>query len=123
MLSRTMLKKSLTTILAATLLLAAVALLTPPVPAAAEAPWVPHAMKGQDPGPIGLHGFLVEVWQDLLGVISAATCNDQDPCAPDACHPELCPCDPDPCAQNACNPEACTGGDGGGNGGRFDPNG
>jgi hypothetical protein len=124
MLSRTMLKKSLTTILAATLLLAAVALLTPPVPAAAEAPRALHAVEGSGPTPVGLHGLLAGVWQDLLGVISAATCNADDDCAPDACFPEFCPCDPDPCAQDACNPEACTGGgDGDGNGGRFDPNG
>lgn len=119
-----MLKKSLTTLLAVMSLLAAVAVLTPAIPAAASPP--AHGPDLAAWAPLDLSGFLAELWRDLLGVRVAATCNEEDPCAPDACYPDFCPCDSDPCAENACNPEACDGnggGDGGGNGGRFDPGG
>lgn len=121
-----MLMKGLTSILAVTSMLAVVVLLTPAVPVAAENSLTTHDAESLEGSPVGLSGFLADLWQDLLGMISAASCNAEDPCAPDACNPEFCTCDPDPCAENACDPSACDGNggdDGGGNGGRFNPGG
>ena len=117
-----MLKKCLASLLATTLVMAALALMAPAAPVAAGEPL---RARGNDDladlqGPWA--ALLGGLWQDLLGVFSAAACNEEDPCAPDACFPEFCPCSSDPCAQNACNPEACTG-SGGGTGPGFDPHG
>lgn len=113
-----MLKKCLASILAMTLLMAVLALLAPAVPAAAQSPFVD---QGE---PLGTtsetwSGWLTSLWQDLLGVLSAATCNAEDPCAGNACNPEYCPnpCNPDPCHAEACNPEGCI------NSPRMDPHG
>lgn len=115
-----MLKHSLASILAATVLMVAFALLAPPAPLAAP----PHLATPQiEDSPGGVSSFLQGWWPfDLLESLAGTTCNAEDPCAEDACQPELCPCDSDPCAENACNPEACSG-DGGGGGGGFEPHG
>lgn len=120
-----MLMKSLTSILAVTSMLAVVILLTPAGSVAAESPLTPQAAKEPAWTAADLSGFLADLWQELLGTISAAACNAEDPCAPDACNPEFCTtCNPDPCATDACDPNACDpNGNGGGNGGRFDPGG
>ena len=121
-----MLMKSLTWILAVTSMLAVVVLWTPAVPAAAAGPVSPPGTELSERSSAALPGFLAELWQDLWRTVSAASCNEEDPCAEDACNPEFCTCDSDPCAEDACDPDACDGnggGDGGGNGGRFNPGG
>jgi|GEM_PF-6375504 len=122
-----MLKTSLASILALAVLLALVASIAPAAPAIADTPLA--SFEEGSPHDIGWLGPLWALCHGLfggeaLGAMPGATCNAEDPCAPNACQPEFCACDPDPCAQNACNPEACTeGGDGGGQGGRFEPGG
>lgn len=115
-----MLKRCLASILAVTLLMAVLALLAPAAPAAAHGPLPSQGSELPENTLESLTAWWTGLWQDVLGVFSAAACNAEDPCAGNACNPELCPtCNPDPCHPNACNPDP----EGCGNSPRMDPHG